>query len=150
MTPQQLKAAVRAELLKKDAFTSNGVNNTAQAIDILIDEFSDGGGAAGYESFAGLITQAGTDDPVITPLTPNLAQGAITWQRDAIGVYLGAIPSGFPVERTAVIPPHIGGFTAGLATGGQIAIGTNGIDGQAADGLLENSFFEVRIYPELT
>lgn len=47
MTSEELKAAIRAFIYDKDAYTSNGAANVVHAMDLLIDEIDGAGGSGG-------------------------------------------------------------------------------------------------------
>lgn len=47
MTSAELKAAIRAFIYDKDAYTSNGAANVVHAMDLLIDELEGAGGSGG-------------------------------------------------------------------------------------------------------
>lgn len=47
MTSEELKAAIRAFIYDKDAYTSNGAANVVHAMDLLIDAIDAGGGGGG-------------------------------------------------------------------------------------------------------
>lgn len=54
-----------------------------------------------YKVYSGLISQSGTNDPVVTVLGLNDI-GSIVWTRSTTGTYFGTLSGAFPVSKTWV------------------------------------------------
>jgi hypothetical protein len=115
-----------------------------------------GGGTTPYTVYAGLISQSNTDDPSVTVLQ-NDANLNIVWTRSDVGLYVGTLVGAFPANKVlCFIGPD---YDSALGdTGGTVSVAMKrGSDntvliasldgGSAADTLLVNANFEIRIYP---
>lgn len=102
-----------------------------------------------YKSYAALISQTGTNAPVVTVKGFNEI-GNIVWSRSAAGIYTGTL--------TGAFGPNTVILTGGLASGatgnfniyssgvGVININTTNLSGTYVDGQLTGASFEIRVY----
>lgn len=105
----------------------------------------------GIRVYSALMNQLGTDAPTATVLQ-NTTGKEITWTRDSAGRYIGTTDESFIPERTALI--IVNSFTNHLANilewnyPDQVGIETTAINGTLTDGVLQNTFVEIRVYKE--
>lgn len=66
----------------------------------------------GYSEYTALLTQAGTDDPVVTVLKSDI--DPIVWERASTGVYTGTLVGAFTDEKTVTFSSYGGGTADGL------------------------------------
>lgn len=78
------------------------VNSETVAIITMNDLISLGSGTGGdsrpYKVYTALLSQSGTDAPVVIVLENTL--GNIVWSRDGNGFYVGTLSNSFPNEKT--------------------------------------------------
>lgn len=108
----------------------------------------------GYRTYAALLSQQGTDDPVAIELENSI--GKIVWKRDSQGSYKAELIDGFPDNATTGITSDSAWNQAGYtyittATGGSpsdfIIIETfGGSTHLLADDVLGYTYVEIKIY----
>lgn len=103
-----------------------------------------------YKVYTGLISQTGTDNPAVVIMENTI--GNIVWTRTANGHYQGYLPGEFLASKTFLltssdysINPTNQARQFFRNSNDYISILTQ-INGIIADGLLENTPIEIRIY----
>jgi hypothetical protein len=106
--------------------------------------------AKGYLEYVAILSQSGTDDPTVNVLV-NDFDSNITWTRDTIGVYNGALNGGFTLNKTVC---HISTGTGNdssinaVVSESYIEINTQGYDEvDSGDSILNNTSILIRVYP---
>jgi hypothetical protein len=105
----------------------------------------------GYRSYTALLTQTGTNPPVVTVLENNLGKD-IVWTYSSVGTYTGTLVGAFVEQsKVAVITSQTdltdtGVTTAFRASDDTIIVATFNYTGAPLDGLLSDSLVEVRVY----
>lgn len=105
-----------------------------------------------YKVYAILISQTGTNAPVVTTLLENTFTGTITWTRTSAGRYLGTIDSTeFTNLKTGFIITPVGvdlNCAMVSPTSSTVTIDTWVPSSVSfADGQLNETFLEIRVYP---
>jgi len=54
-----------------------------------------------YKVYTALLTQAGTDAPVVTVLE-NTLSGTVVWTRSGVGEYIGTLVGAFPANKCSI------------------------------------------------
>lgn len=111
-----------------------------------------GGGSSGYLLYAALMTQTSTNDPVAIVLA-NALGGTVVWTRDGAGSYSGTLPGAFPVNKVSNTNSFIdiasdsSVWQVSRLNDDSITVRTfNATGDSATDGLLNNTYIEVKIY----
>lgn len=123
------------------------------------------GGGAGlpYKTWHGLLSQAGTNPPTAAVKINDLG-GTIIWTRVRAGLYEATLFAAFPAARTFLCFPSALGYTGdgfgnmsrsplllyALRVSDDVFWVQTGIDGGPGteiDDLLDNTLFEIRVYP---
>jgi hypothetical protein len=104
----------------------------------------------GYKVYTALLTQTGTDAPVVTVLENTLG-GEVVWTRTAQGTYFGTLSETFLDDKTLVLVTTSGASNDYMVRAGQnsiddIVVQTNDIDGILSDEGLFKTSIEIRIY----
>jgi hypothetical protein len=107
----------------------------------------------GVKVYRALMTQTGTNAPVVTVLENSI--GAIVWAYDSVGTYLGTLVGAFPINKVWSIAGQRGGGTEieiGRNGDDQMFIETRGFDSGVpsfpqADDILQFTSIEIRVYP---
>ena len=130
-------------ILGVDTSNSKNTTKTFTAGDIA----SLASGSTSYNSYVALLTQAGTAAPVATVLSNNLT-ATLTWARTSAGVYtLTANAATFTANKTIIFLNA--GSSQSIITGEKTSdtvLTVKTISGGAADSVITNGAFEVRIY----
>lgn len=102
-----------------------------------------------YLIYTALLTQTGTNDPVLTILDNTI--GNIVWQRTGVGLFIGTLPGAFQSGKTF---PTISNSTSPSY---QYSFGQDSYPDSvgiitarnevAEDGLLYETPIEIRVYP---
>lgn len=104
-------------------------------------------GDGSYKSYVALLTQSGTNAPTENILSNNLNFiPSYTYSSDGQYVING---DNFPVGKTAIILSGIinpGTISKTILSTTQILLFTYDVIGSSVNGLLEDSFIEIRIY----
>lgn len=105
-----------------------------------------------YKVYSILISQSGTNDPLVTTLLENTFEGDITWARISTGLYEGTITTTeFTNLKTGFIITPIGvdlNCASSSPTSSTVRIQTWVPSSVAfADGQLNETFYEIRVYP---
>ena len=107
----------------------------------------------GYRTYAALVSQQGTDDPVAIELENSV--GKIVWKRTATGIYHADLIDGFPNNATTAITSDsaysLAGYTyiTTVRNGNPsdfIAVETFDSTDAASDGILGYTYIEIKIY----
>ena len=98
---------------------------------------------AGYRSYVALISQSGTNDPVVTILENSL--GDINWQYDGNGNYEGYLYDSFPLEKT-FIRISLSNNTSEIVNAYRTSNNYVYIETGGTNGILNNNAFEIRVY----
>jgi len=98
---------------------------------------------AGYISYVALISQSGTNDPVVTILENSL--GDINWQYDGVGSYEGYLYDSFPLEKT-FIRISLSNNTSEIVSAYRNSNNYIYITTGGTNGILNNNAFEIRVY----
>lgn len=114
---------------------------------------------AGYSVYTALITQTGTNDPIVTVLE-NTLPFTFLWERSSEGFYqgnitfVGPLPDPIPnltnnktLILTGSFEPSYNVNVTRYFTGEAISIDTNIAGGTVVDGAMLNFSIEVRVYP---
>lgn len=109
----------------------------------------------GYEVYTALITQTGTNDPIVVVLENELS-GAIVWTRSGIGDYIGTLTSAFTSDKTTLLMTvnSTGGATypiqiiAGRLNNNSVYIKTVSTNstGTLLDGQLSKTTIDIKVY----
>lgn len=110
--------------------------------------------AAPYLVYTALLSQSGTDAPVATVMQNTLG-GPVVWSYNGTGEYIATLSGVFTANKTAAFctgihstDPRGGSAYTAQADSSNIVLIVFLQDNQApADGYLNNSFFEIRVYP---
>ena len=134
------------DLLLGTQKTTSGTNKTNPTKNFTVDSVVQAG--LGYTVYTALLTQTGTNAPVVTELKNNTG-ATFTWTRFAAGQYRAeANISVFTANKTAAVF-NLGGINGSSTwkrlsdTFFQIETGTTSSD---LDGFLNNGYLEIRIY----
>ena len=112
----------------------------------------------GYKVYTCGLTQTSTNAPVETTLVDELGLGSISWARTSAGLYVGTLTGLYTKysKVTAILAPTITTQTLGVdCTNGLFTkVDDNSFQllsyevvlGSAADGILNNTLFEIRAY----
>lgn len=100
-----------------------------------------------YQSYASLISQTGTDDPISNVLDNSLNLGII-WTRESTGKYLGTLDRSIDIGKTVIFfstPSSHTGVRGELVSDNQIRLELQSGINAFADNF-ENLSFELRVY----
>jgi hypothetical protein len=109
--------------------------------------------AVGYKEYVALLSQSGTDAPVVDVIVNNTGHDVL-WSRADAGMYLGTFPSSLGNRKglspfvECISPPQIDNYWANIGISGE-SIGVTSYDGSgsSSDGLLNGTLIHFRIYP---
>lgn len=103
----------------------------------------------GYKTYVALLSQTGTNAPIVTVLENTLG-GTIVWSRSSAGVYHGTLTGAFIVGKTTM-NASVTTSSSLIASGTTLdiaAINTQKADTLVStDGQLANAMIEIRVYP---
>lgn len=100
-----------------------------------------------YKVYTALLTQVGSDDPVVIVLNNTLG-GVITWSRPVAGTYTGTLVGAFTTNKTHILNNVTDHFSVTTYTTSvdQVIISTRNFTGVAVDGAMTNMSIEIRVY----
>ena len=103
-----------------------------------------------YITYVARLTQSGVLSPSVTVIDNELS-GAIVWAYASVGNYTGTLASAFTVGKTVIMVHNnrvsAASFMSGFPTSvNAILVNTRDNTGASSDGLLNETFVEVRIY----
>lgn len=77
---------------------------------------SNSGSSSSYKVYTALMSQSGTDDPVVIELENTI--GEIVWTRNDVGFYVGTLTGAFTTDKTwcSAIPGNYNGNAIGTIT----------------------------------
>jgi len=102
-----------------------------------------------YKKYVALLTQTSTGAPTAKVLENTLG-GTVVWTYSSTGVYAGTLTGAFTADKSPVI---LTSNNSGVTLTGGASASTNfvGIEtrtgGTLTDGLMTDSFIEIRVYP---
>lgn len=114
--------------------------------------------SAAYKVYVALLTQTGTSAPTATVLANTLG-GTVVWARTGTGGYTATLSGAFTVNKTIVLVGHEGNvafdyvlFTVFKNSVNSFQLATQEVEvtgptADHADGILQNTEIEVRVYP---
>jgi len=153
MTRPQLNEYIDENITDKTAVDSLTPTNEGEALKAVADYVDQEiATVRPYKIYAILISQTGTNDPVVTTVLENTFTGTITWTRTSTGRYLGTIDTteftnlktGFIITPISV-DLNYGMFSPSSST---VTLDTWSPSSVAfADGQLNETFLEIRVYP---
>lgn len=153
MTRAELNTYIDTNITDKTAVDSLTPENEGEALKAVADYVDQEiTSVKPYKVYAILISQTGTNDPVVTTLLENTFTGTITWTRTSAGRYLGTIDSteftnlktGFVITPISV-DLNYGMFSPSSST---VTLDTWSPSSVAfVDGQLNETFLEIRVYP---
>lgn len=102
-------------------------------------------GGLGYLVYKALILQSGTNAPTVNILTNTI--GAIVWQYDSVGYYIGELAGAFPTQKTFCLTGGVPGGTVELsrATSDYVQLQTFNAAGSPNNSMLSNEGLSVEI-----
>jgi hypothetical protein len=103
---------------------------------------------AGFLRYTALLTQSGTNPPVVTELLNEI--GLIEWTYVAPGQYTGVLPGAFPEGKTFLLIGHTPGarfFSFYRDDSNGVTVTTTDTSNFGVNGVLDATSIEVRIYP---
>lgn len=105
MTREELNAYIDENVTNKTEINSlsptdegGALKAVADYVDQKLNELAES--LQPYKKYRALLTQVGTDNPIVVDLMENTLGGEVVWSRDSEGVYLGVLTSGFPNTKT--------------------------------------------------
>lgn len=105
-----------------------------------------------YRSYVAVITQTSTSAPVTSAIIDNTLGGTIAWSRNSAGDYTGTLGGAFLAGKTVLIAPGFSdvstmGFISFVNSNiNQVSLRTYNTSFVAADGVLNTTTIEVRVY----
>ena len=153
MTRAELNTHIDTNITNKTAVNSLTPTNEGNALkevaDYIDQEITS---VKPYKVYSIIISQTGTNDPVITTLLENTFEGVITWARISAGVYEGTITTTeFTNLKTGLIITPIGvdlNCASSSPTSSTVRIQTWVPSSVSfADRQLNKTFYEIRVYP---
>lgn len=122
------------------------LQTTAQILALINTEVNE------PKKYVALLTQSGTNAPTAIVLENTLG-GTVVWTRDDVGYYIGTLSGAFTTDKT-VVYTQIRDFSSSIECFSQgentVFIDTAYLNAGAfseQDGILSNTFIEIRVYP---
>jgi hypothetical protein len=153
MTRAELNTYIDTNITDKTAVDSLTPTNEGEALKEVADYVDQEiQSVKPYKIYSILISQSGISDPTVTTLLENTFTGVITWAKLSTGIYEGTITTTeFTNLKTGFIITPIGvdlNCAAYSTANNKVQIKTWQPSTAAfADGQLNETFFEIRVYP---
>ena len=121
------------------------VNTAYDDMDAIVEAAA---GGSSYSVYTALLSQSDTDAPVATVLENTLG-GTVVWARAETGVYTATLSGAFPVSKTGIFFGSTNAFSMNgyRISDNVINLATIDSSASAADGYLNDTIIEIRVYP---